>query len=83
MQLWVEPALRSQGMGGALLDATERAAAERGASRIWMLGSENARSFYLRRGYVEDDGILDPVAADYVRNRKRTPISTKTLRRGD
>lgn len=79
LQLWVEPAQRNRGLGGALLDATERAAAQRGARRVWMLGTDRARPFYLRRGYEETTAFLDPAAALHVRKRKGTPVFVKTL----
>ncbi len=52
--LYVEPASRGQGIGGALLDAAESALAERGAETLVlevMADNEDAREFYRSKGY--------------------------------
>ena len=53
--LWVLPERRNDGIGSAILDAVEQAAAESGADRLGLaVAVENAgaRRLYSRRGYV-------------------------------
>lgn len=53
-EVHVDPELRGHGIGGALLDWVDEAAAEAGASTIWLItGSANpARRLYQRHGYT-------------------------------
>ena len=56
--LWVLPARRSGGIGNAILDAVERAAADEGADRLGLavaVDNEGARRLYGRRGYTATD----------------------------
>jgi ribosomal protein S18 acetylase RimI-like enzyme len=53
-RLWVSEEHRGGGLGGALLDALEAAAVERGARRAVLLtASWQAPGFYRKRGYTE------------------------------
>lgn len=55
--LYVEPALRREGLGGELLDYCEREAAARGLKEVslWVLEKNAAgRAFYERGGYAPD-----------------------------
>jgi len=52
--LFVVPGRRGEGIGAALLDAAERALAERGADRVALealADNDRARAFYADRGY--------------------------------
>lgn len=52
--LWVAQAHRHRGLGGHLLDAVERHAAERQCRRVFLAShSFQAPEFYRRRGYVQ------------------------------
>jgi ribosomal protein S18 acetylase RimI-like enzyme len=53
--LWVRPARRNDGIGSAILDAVERAAADGNADRLGLavaVENEGARRLYRRRGYL-------------------------------
>lgn len=53
-QLWVQPELRGQGLGRALMQRFEAAAARRGVRRVYLTTfSFQAPSFYAALGYVE------------------------------
>jgi GNAT superfamily N-acetyltransferase len=57
--LLVKPEWRGRGIGSSLLEAAERAAAERGCARVGLnVATENvrARELYARRGYVDSGG---------------------------
>ncbi len=50
--LWVADEFRGQGLGGSLLERIERAAVEKGASRVALLTTTwQAPEFYMKRGY--------------------------------
>jgi putative acetyltransferase len=50
--LYVHPAMSGQGVGSMLLDALERLAVARGATRLTADASDTARPFFERRGFV-------------------------------
>lgn len=50
--LYVHPALAGHGVGAMLVDAIEKLAAARGASRLIVEASDNAEGFFLHRGFV-------------------------------
>jgi putative acetyltransferase len=50
--LYVHPAVAGQGVGAQLLDALERLAAARGATKLSADASDTALGFFERRGYV-------------------------------
>jgi putative acetyltransferase len=49
--LYVHPAVAAQGAGGMLVDAIEKLAAARGAQKLKVDASDNAVSFFQKRGY--------------------------------
>jgi GNAT superfamily N-acetyltransferase len=56
---FVEPELRGEGVGSALLDALESHAAERGVEKILIIGNTvRSRPLYARRGYVSGPDLL-------------------------
>jgi putative acetyltransferase len=50
--LYVHPAAVGQGVGAMLVDALEKLAGSRGASRLIIDVSDSARGFFEKRGYV-------------------------------
>lgn len=50
--LYVHPAVVGQGVAAQLLDALEKLAALRGATRLTTQASDTARDFFARRGFV-------------------------------
>jgi len=50
--LYVHPAVAGHGVGAMLVDAIEKLAAARGASRLTVEASDNAQGFFEHRGYV-------------------------------
>jgi GNAT superfamily N-acetyltransferase len=58
---YVSPEARFRGVSGAMLDALEGRAIERGNTRCTLRSTETARRFYLARGYSEDG----PASGDF------------------
>ena len=50
--LYVHPAAAGQGVGAMLIDALEKLAAARGASRLDADASDSAQDFFRKRGFV-------------------------------
>jgi putative acetyltransferase len=50
--LYVHPNAAGQGVASALLDALEKLAGARGATRLTVEASDNAQEFFRKRGYV-------------------------------
>jgi putative acetyltransferase len=50
--LYVHPAVAGQGVATMLVDALERLAVNRGAQRLTVDASDNARNFFDKRGYI-------------------------------
>ncbi len=50
--LYVHPAVAGQGVGALLLDAIEKLADARGATRLEVDASDTARAFFEKRGFV-------------------------------
>jgi len=46
------PELRGRGLGARVLEALERAAAERGGERLWCNARSGARGFYEHAGFI-------------------------------
>lgn len=57
--LAVQPSLRTQGVGRALVDAVQGAAATAGVERLWLL-TTTANVFFLRSGYEVADRAAAP-----------------------
>jgi amino-acid N-acetyltransferase len=57
--LAVQPSLRTQGVGRALVDAVQGAAATAGVERLWLL-TTTANAFFLRSGYEVADRAAAP-----------------------
>jgi len=50
--LYVHPAATGQGVGAMLVDALEKLAGARGATRLVVDASDSARGFFEKRGYI-------------------------------
>lgn len=50
--LYVHPGVSGMGAGGMLVDAVEKLAGARGAAKLVVDASDNARGFFEKRGYV-------------------------------
>ena len=57
--LAVQPSLRAQGVGTALVDAVQQSAATAGIERLWLL-TTTASAFFLRSGYELADRTAAP-----------------------
>ena|SRR5471032_2302086 len=57
--LAVQPSLRAQGVGTALVDAVQRSAATAGIERLWLL-TTTASAFFVRSGYQLADRAAAP-----------------------
>jgi len=68
-ELWVDPASRGEGHGGALLEAAEAACRAQGITRM-ILTTDTAEAFYLRHGYRARPDILA---------KNRLPVYEKLL----
>jgi len=62
--LYVEPALRFNGVSAGLLARIEERAREIGLPRLRLTSSLTARRFFLERGYVEEEDEGDIFASD-------------------
>jgi putative acetyltransferase len=50
--LYVHPAVAQQGVGAMLIDAIEKLAGARGAKTLTVEASDNAESFFAKRGFI-------------------------------
>ena len=62
--LYVHPAATGQGVGAMLVDALEKLAGARGATKLTVDASDTARDFFEKRGYIA-------AAAQHVSRRRR------------
>jgi putative acetyltransferase len=66
--LYVHPAAAGRGVGTMLVDAVERLAAGRGASRLTADVSDSAQEFFRRRGFVPRQRNTVPLAGEWLAN---------------
>jgi putative acetyltransferase len=80
--LYVHPAVVGQGVGSMLVDALERLAAARGATRLVADVSDSAHDFFRRRGFVAqqrnsvprgDEWLANTTMAKTFAAKERTP----------
>ena len=66
--LYVHPAMAGQGVGAMLIDALERLAAARGATRLVADVSDSAQDFFRRRGFVAQQRNSVPCGDEWLTN---------------
>jgi putative acetyltransferase len=66
--LYVHPAAAGRGVGGMLLDALEKLARSRGASRLTADVSDSAQDFFRRRGFVPRQRNTVPLGGEWLAN---------------
>jgi putative acetyltransferase len=66
--LYVHPAVAGQGVGAMLIDALERLAAARGATRLIPDVSDSAQDFFRRRGFVAQQRNSVPHGDEWLTN---------------
>jgi putative acetyltransferase len=82
--LYVHPAAARQGVATLLVDALEKLAAARGATRLSVDASDTAAPLFLKRGYTADRRITREVAGEWLGNtsmhKALTPAARSTGR---
>jgi putative acetyltransferase len=73
--LYVHPVAAGQGAGALLANALEKLAAARGAKALSVEASDNARPFFQKRGFVEQQRNTVTLAGEWLANT----TMTKTL----
>jgi putative acetyltransferase len=66
--LYVHPAVAGQGVASMLLDALEKLAGGRGATRLGVEASDNAAEFFRKRGYVAQQRNSITVNGEWLAN---------------
>jgi putative acetyltransferase len=66
--LYVHPATAGQGVGATLIDALEKLAGSRGAPKLTVDASDNARGFFEKRGYVAQQRNTVSVGDEWLAN---------------
>jgi putative acetyltransferase len=66
--LYVHPAAAGQGVGAMLVDALEKLAGGRGAGKLSVDASDNARHFFEKRGYVAQQRNSVSVGDEWLAN---------------
>ena len=66
--LYVHPAAAGHGVGSMLVDALEKLAAGRGASRLRAEVSDSAQDFFKRRGFVPQQRNTVPLGDEWLAN---------------
>jgi putative acetyltransferase len=66
--LYVHPAVAGQGVGTMLIDALEKLAGARGASRLTADVSDSAQDFFKRRGFVATQRNTIPLGNEWLAN---------------
>jgi putative acetyltransferase len=51
-KLFTHPAHQSEGIGSSIMEALEKESIKRGAKKITLITSDNARKFHEKRGYI-------------------------------
>ena len=66
--LYVHPAAAGHGVGSMLIDALEKLAAARGATRLTADVSDSAQDFFKRRGFVPQQRNTVPLGDEWLAN---------------
>jgi putative acetyltransferase len=64
----VHPAAAGQGVGAMLVDALEKFAGARGAAKLAVDASDNARAFFEKRGYTAQQRSSVLVGGEWLAN---------------
>ncbi|UTD25862.1 GNAT family N-acetyltransferase [Bradyrhizobium sp. WD16] len=73
--VWIEPPLRSRGLGAALVGAAARAAFALGGEMVHLCAAEARRGFYLRLGWeLIEDGV-GPLRLSVLRKQRPATAS--------
>lgn len=75
--LYVHPNAAGQGIGTALCDALERLAASRGATKLTVDASDNARPFFEHRGFEAQHRNTVPMGGEWFGNTRMQKRLTK------
>ena len=78
--LYVHPAAARQGVATLLVDALEKLAAARGATRLSVDASDTASPLFLKRGYTADRRITREVAGEWLGNTSMHIVLTPAAR---
>lgn len=78
--LYVHPAAARQGVATLLVDALEKLAAARGATRLSVDASDTASPLFLKRGYTADRRITREVAGEWLGNTSMHIVLTTAAR---
>lgn len=73
-QMWIDPSLRGQGSGRALLDEVERRLAAEGICHFILNARESAVGFYQSSGYEIVGETFTEVGIPHLRMEKRLPL---------
>lgn len=66
--IYVYPALAGRGIGATLYDAVEKLVRARGAERLLVDASDNAREFFERRGFKAQKRNMVPLRGEWLAN---------------
>ncbi|MCG3180182.1 MAG: hypothetical protein BIFFINMI_02539 [Phycisphaerae bacterium] len=72
--LRIEPHLRGQGVGGAMVRHLESQCRAAGIGRIWLLTSSDVEPFYLPLGYARDDSFMPPVTRRLMKEHRAAAL---------
>lgn len=76
--LYVHPQAVGHGVGMALIDALEKLATARGASKLTVDASDSAQLFFTHRGYVPERRNTVPVGDEWLGNTTMTKLLALT-----
>jgi putative acetyltransferase len=66
--LYVHPNAAGQGVASALLDALEKLAGARGATKLTVDASDNAQEFFRKRGYAAQQRNTTTINGEWLAN---------------
>jgi putative acetyltransferase len=75
--LYIHPDFARQGVGATLLDALEKLAAARGATKLEVEASDAARDFFAKRGFEAQSRIAIELDGEYLGRTRMTKALVK------